>query len=1131
MLRFPNIDALHMALTSGLVPATVSLAPAGFQRHSGGAIDILPATAVSQTIAASLQQFGVEVVADGPIAETIGHWLQAIPIERNPRPPKIAHQTPVLIEGQEPAIAALSREILRLKNDRQSFRIIQSGSNRSILLQVLGPPFYSLLRAIERESAGELCAYLEAAPAVWIEFGWTHPLAASIRPADGQMILLRSPTRWRTLPVRAFHDLYEALVPDAELPSADWTDAPISTIEVSLKLCAGNTTDAPELWLLGESGEDQIDEFVRVTERQKVERLTFAVFETIGGRRVMLRSRPNPQGPPALEIQNAVAFRPFQRVPNLFVPCGSAIQPPLSREAVRRLLATDPDRIFWLMQYAGDFATESLPETAFQPLADWAEHILHLDRKKLESWVAASTCDFGKWTSSEEVHDRRESRRSLARQPSSIAPAETPDVRPIKSAPMPRRTRRPREASEVPPLALTSQPPNVLHTQLRALESRFIDLPGHLESSERQALWPQLGRLNSALGQTAEAALCWLNALWETRSAHAELAWAWVESERALSERAISEVDLARMMPAQPTTTADLRPLAAVIVWGCQLHPAPPVLRSRLPAIQSYLTKHDGLLPVRAVWLAWHGMIASSGGDALALARIRDRLLERLLTHGLNPERDLPAFLRFSGTHGGDRLRTVRDRMEVLRQAIHRWSGFVPNDGLQQTSAYIDLMFAFANARLGEAGAAQALLETASAQLDSSDNSAHRFLLEAFRWRIERVLAGKPHAGPLPAEQIEYLEQMRREVQSLKTTDPLLTMPPYVVERMRKESRIVDPHEELDPYRHTKIEHDTTIRELSRLADVHDPRALREGLRRILASAKTNSLPEVRLQVLADAIPLAARVGAVPCGELLDQVGGVLAGIPTTSDPIVQHRRAVLLERALLFAVHFDRTELVAQLAAQLEAAIVEPASATVWEARSRMIAESLHSLRKCGLRDEVERLLQLLADSANYDPADARAIASDRTSMEQARVLLHVASGWLSADHADLARPILDRARHFILTGRDVQHGDWLLFVSLISAYVTAAARAPLEESLDRIEELFTSGKMPRLPNSFTTHPYYSRLHLSIVESVVLALAHEDFTLGPAARRWLDDDEYLVRRRIHRDLRVAMNDTQVGGD
>jgi hypothetical protein len=39
----------------------------------------------------------------------------------------------------------------------------------------------------------------------------------------------------------------------------------------------------------------------------------------------------------------------------------------------------------------------------------------------------------------------------------------------------------------------------------------------------------------------------------------------------------------------------------------------------------------------------------------------------------------------------------------------------------------------------------------------------------------------------------------------------------------------------------------------------------------------------------------------------------------------------------------------------------------------------------------------------------------------------------------------------------------------------------------------------------------------------MMLALVSEDFTLDREARKRLDDDEFLVRRRIHRDVREAM--------
>src|SRR5205814_1676635 len=140
---------------------------------------------------------------------------------------------------------------------------------------------------------------------------------------------------------------------------------------------------------------------------------------------------------------------------------------------------------------------------------------------------------------------------------------------------------------------------------------------------------------------------------------------------------------------------------------------------------------------------------------------------------GLGAERDLPGFLRFAGQREGDRLRTVRERAERLRLLAHRWSGFTAGEGLQQTASYIDLLFAFGFARLGEAGAARALVRQAAAALEASGSEAHTFLSAAFRYRIDQVLAGKPHTGPLPAALSDQLDRLRRDEKALPTQETI----------------------------------------------------------------------------------------------------------------------------------------------------------------------------------------------------------------------------------------------------------------------------------------------------------------------------------------------------------------------
>ena len=64
------------------------------------------------------------------------------------------------------------------------------------------------------------------------------------------------------------------------------------------------------------------------------------------------------------------------------------------------------------------------------------------------------------------------------------------------------------------------------------------------------------------------------------------------------------------------------------------------------------------------------------------------------------------------------------------------------------------------------------------------------------------------------------------------------------------------------------------------------------------------------------------------------------------------------------------------------------------------------------------------------------------------------------------------------------------------------------------------------RLDRAFT-NTHFSLAQLRLVEAAVLAVVNDDFALGPVARRWLDDDEYLVRRRIHADVRALLGGSE----
>src|SRR5262249_28597785 len=121
----------------------------------------------------------------------------------------------------------------------------------SALLKVIGPPYYSLLRAIDRLGPGAPRAYLERAPRVWVEVGWTHPLVGQLKAPDGQLLLLRPLHEWAAVEDAPFRDVYEVL--QFQLPGqpVTWADTPpAGKLTVPLRLAAGTATEPADLWVL-----------------------------------------------------------------------------------------------------------------------------------------------------------------------------------------------------------------------------------------------------------------------------------------------------------------------------------------------------------------------------------------------------------------------------------------------------------------------------------------------------------------------------------------------------------------------------------------------------------------------------------------------------------------------------------------------------------------------------------------------------------------------------------------------------------------------------------------------------------------------------------------------------------------
>src|SRR5262249_50071101 len=150
------------------------------------------------------------------------------------------------------------------------------------------------------------------------------------------------------------------------------------------------------------------------------------------------------------------------------------------------------------------------------------------------------------------------------------------------------------------------------------LEKQFLEIPGPLDAPQRQELWPHMAVLNKALDRPTDAAVCWVNALWEETDLAPRWARAWASGE-SLGGGEVKGDDLDRLLVKADPADADLRGLASCLVWSAYQEQPPPELARRLGRVAQFLEAHEKLLPVRGAWLAWVSLVRLSRGDVLAL--------------------------------------------------------------------------------------------------------------------------------------------------------------------------------------------------------------------------------------------------------------------------------------------------------------------------------------------------------------------------------------------------------------------------------------------------------------------------------------------------------------------------------
>lgn len=1161
ILVFPDLDTLKLCLTSGVLPPEVTLSPvvSGVTDDPGAPGPWVETRAkLPKSLPEQLRKLGVQQARSYPSAsEELDNWLQVLPVVRQAAPVQPGPQTPVLFELPDPSyLPVVVGEMLRLSNDRQSFRWLEEGDKPGpVLLRVVGPPYYTLLRALDREQIGDsgVRAYVEPAPKVWVEIGWTHPLVQKIQPPKGQILLLQPPRRWMHVTDEPFRDIYEIL--DFKLPQSrlDWDAAELRhRLRVPLRLIESDARD-PELWVLRENAVDQLDALVRDSKESLIQRLIFAVGANGGSNTIVLRVRPSKQPPPQL-VLDAQAYCSYLKLPNLFLPVGTRLHPILRRDAIRKLLADDPGQINWLEPSAekpGSFTPHVLPDDAFRPLQDWVDYVLDHDRHALEAWVQEFRFDFQPFVCLEDAAPDRPRPPGPTRRRPSGPPKDSGET--AKPAKPPKSEPKAQDEFEVVEAALEpieALPPSELQKEIAALEKKFTEFEGALDAPERLHLWTELAWRYSATKATADAALCWINRLWEApeedEAIRRELIRLWLNGEKATFEGSFGSF-ADRMFKTETPAPGELRAVVAGILAGSVQNPPAPVILERLPKLQQFLERHERSIGVRAAWLGHAALARLAHHDALGLARVRDRLLDRLIHDGLSPERDLPNFLRTAGHHDSERVRVVQQQMSPLRDIVLKWcdecdqlpnrSTYAVKDASIQirdtSSHYIDLLFAFGFARVGQSNISRELLHRAQDSVARLKDRAPQeifevtdLLAQAFQYRVDQSLHGHRHSGPLPLEWRKRLDLLLpKGAQSAAQSAG--HNPRYVVDRLREQSRVLEPQERFEPYRDFHVERVPELsKELARLPEIKDAKELLSRMQRLIAGGVDGRppAPQDEALILVEGLMLAPRVGESLAQTLLARVEPTLDKLLAQSaDAKLLNVQAGLLDRAFVIAATYDRIELARQLLKRFLLVLQRAHQGRQYShSINASFGQCLRSLRKLGLQDDIEAVIgqmsALITSGKSMSSLKASIAPGDWPTVVQ--TLLHIAGGWLYFGSAEPAKAILDAARELLVASNNSAADSMSLqaYTNLACTYVSVLSFAPIETTMRRLDDLFA--RMRRFRDTFTTASFYSRLHLNIIESVVLAVVSDDFALGPSARRWLDEDEYLIRRRIHADHR-----------
>lgn len=417
------------------------------------------------------------------------------------------------------------------------------------------------------------------------------------------------------------------------------------------------------------------------------------------------------------------------------------------------------------------------------------------------------------------------------------------------------------------------------------------------------------------------------------------------------------------------------------------------------------------------------------------------------------------------------------------------------------TPAYVDLMFAWAHARLGDPATARTLAEDATLRLSTGD-AAHCWLAAAFDHRIRQAERGESPIGEWPAS-------LLRDYDSADDQPGNLPGRRYIIDVFRLRSRMLEPDFRTDPYTPWKRYVSSFDCQLGELATTTDPLQFDGRFRTLMAIAIE---PRDRLGL----IEVAARCGRRAAAEVATAVNREGLGLVDEflrRPPEVKHvsdRFRALVTALRDLALGRQDAGFLGQLVLRLADWVRRGRPAAGRPAAAILFGELVGRLYELDLASDAGLLLDLATEAgdtlrlAGSDPDDLPAL-----------VRLGGDERWLH--RGGRGQGVFEQARS-CLFGADSSQIKPAVVVRLAEAYAQALARGPVAEFGRDLLDLFA--RLPRVPNGFTTATHYSRLHLALAEAAVLAVTTDDFRPARDLYARLGDEESAARRDLLPALR-----------